>query len=257
MRARLDTHRRAGVSPFRALEVGCGAHYPYVLLFHSAGVKVVGIDVLPLNRRDLSAAKYWSTLRDRGPVTALRRMASDVLFHLAFYRLLGRSARLPLRHTGTPLCRMDATKCGFAGGSFDLVYSSACFEHLPDVNATLAEIDRVLKPGGLAEIEVHLFASMTGGHEPDLYNHAVPPAGFPLWDHLLDAAWQPSLFLNRWRDRQFADAFAARFEVLDRIVTSRHGQQYLTPVIEARLAPQYASEELSTESVLYVLRKPA
>ena len=104
---------------------------------------------------------------------------------------------------------------------------------------------------------MHLFASMTGGHEPDLYDHRAPPAGFPLWGHLLDPAWRPSLFLNRWRERQFRDAFAARVEVMDRIVTSRHGHQYLTPDIEARLAPQYDPEELSTESVLYVLRRPA
>lgn len=257
MRARLEAHRRGSVATFRALEVGCGSHYPYVLLFHSAGVHVAGIDVLPLVRRDLRAAKYLSDLRSRGAVKALRRLASDILFHVAFYRRLGRDAGLPIRHAGTPLVRMDATRCGFATGSFDLVYSSACFEHLPDVDGTLAEIDRVLKPGGTAEIEVHLFAGMTGGHEPELYNHCAPPPGFPLWGHLSDPAWQPSLYLNRWRDRQFADAFAARFDLVDRMVTSRHGEQYLTPDIEARLKPHYSREELTTESVLYVLRKSA
>lgn len=257
LRLRLTTHRRSGTASFRVLEVGCGSEYPYVVLFHSEGVKVVGIDVAPLVRRDLRAGKYLELLRGQGAVTALRRLASDALFHVAFYRPLGRSAGLPIRHTGTPLVRMDAARCGFANRSFDFVYSSACFEHLPDVDATLAEIDRVLKPEGVAEIEIHLFASMTGGHQPELYDHRVPPAGFPLWGHLLDPDWKASLFLNRWRERQFREAFAARFEVLDRIVTSRHGHQYLTRDIETRLASQYSPEELSAESVLYVLRKSA
>src|SRR5699024_588953 len=103
MRARLDARRRGDDSPLRALEVGCGSHYPYVLLFHSAGVRVAGIDVLPLVRRDLSAGKYLSVLRSRGAAAALRRLASDALFHFAFYRRLGRAAGLPIRHAGTPL----------------------------------------------------------------------------------------------------------------------------------------------------------
>lgn len=255
-RLRLAGYRHEGSLPVRALEVGCGLQYPYVALFHSAGVNVVGIDIEPLVRRDLRAGKYRDLVRGQGPVIALRRLASDALFHLAFYRPLGRLARLPLRHAGSPLVRMDATRCGFASESFDFVYSSACFEHLPDVDATLAEIDRVLKPEGIAEIEIHLFASMTGGHDPDLYDHRAPPAGFPLWGHLLDPDWKAPLFLNRWRDRQYREAFAPRFEVLERIVTSRHGHEYLTPDIEATLASRYPPEELSTESVLYVLRKP-
>lgn len=255
MQARVAAHRDRSTSPLRMLEIGCGAQYPYTVLFHSDGVKVVGLDIVPLVRRDIRGAKYAAILRGQGALHTLRRLASDVLFHRAFYRPLGHAAGVRIRHAGTPLVRMDAANSGFAAGSFDLVYSSACFEHLPDVDGTMVEIGRVLKPGGIAEIEIHLFASMTGGHEPDLYSHCAPPAGFPLWGHLLDAGWTPSLFLNRWRDRQFRDVFAKHFEILDRRVTSRHGQQYLTKDIEARLAAQYSADELTTESVLYVLRK--
>jgi len=41
------------------------------------------------------------------------------------------------------------------------------------------------------------------------------------------------------------------------MVTSRHGEQYLTPDIESRLASRYTRDELTTESALYVLRKRA
>ena len=255
MRRRRTEVPANGSRTYRVLEVGCGALYPYVALFHSAGTSVVGIDVLPLVKRDLRAAKYLDIRRARGAVTALRRLGSDLLFHAAFYRPLGRAAGLAIRHPGVQLVRMDATRCGFADGSFDVVYSSACFEHLPDVPGAVAEIDRVLTPRGIAEIEIHLFTSMTGGHEPVLHDHQVPPAGFPLWGHLVDLEWQPSLFLNRWSDRQFRDAFAARFEIVDRQVTSRHGEQYLGREIEARLAWRYTRDELTTESVLYVLQK--
>jgi SAM-dependent methyltransferase len=255
LRARLDGY--PGGRHARILEVGCGTLYPYIALFHSEGRRVVGIDVLPLVRRDLSPGKYFRALGERGPVAAARRLASDVRFDRSFYRPLGRAAGVPVRRAGAPLVRMDATRCGFAAATFDVVYSTACFEHLPDVAATLSEIDRVLKPEGMAEIEVHLFASMTGGHEPELYDQRPPPAGFRVWSHLLDPGWRPPLHLNRWRDAQFHEAFAARFDILDRIVTSRHGEQYLTAEIASRLASRYTREELATESALYVLRKRA
>ena len=257
IRARLDAYPAGNGAASRILEVGCGTLYPYIALFHSEGRRVVGIDVLPLVRRDVSAGKYLRALGTHGPVAAARRLASDVRFHQSFYRPLGRTAGIAIRQAAAPLVRMDATRCGFAAGTFDFVYSTACFEHLPDVPATVSEIDRVLKPGGTAEIEVHLFASMTGGHEPELYDQRPPPAGFAVWSHLLDPGWQAPLHLNRWRDAQFHDAFAARFDIVDRIVTSRHGERYLTPDIESRLAPSYTREELTTESALYVLRKRA
>lgn len=46
------------------------------------------------------------------------------------------------------LSRIDATKMPFADESFDLVYSYHVLEHIPDYNAALSEMQRVLKPGG-------------------------------------------------------------------------------------------------------------
>lgn len=255
MRRRLPSTDRSDPRPFRVLEIGCGTFYPYVVLFNSDGVKVVGIDVSPLVRRDFSVSKYHELIRNRGLVHALRRMAGDLSFHVAFYRPLGKTAQVSITHRGAQLVTMDAARCGFADGTFDFVYSSACFEHLRDVNGTLAEMERVLKPNGIAHIEIHLFTSMTGGHEPALYGHRVPPSGFRLWGHLLDSEWKAPLFLNRWREHQFRDAFAIRFEIVDRNVTSQHGRQYLTDEIAAKLSPEYPRDELAAETVLYVLRR--
>jgi SAM-dependent methyltransferase len=255
MRRRLPGSERRDAGPFRGLEIGCGAFYPYVALFNSAGVNVVGIDVTPLVRRDFRVSKYRELIRSRGLVPALRRMAGDLSFHVIFYRPLGKAAQVPVEHRGAQLVRMDAARCGFGDGTFDFVYSSACFEHLADVHGTLAEMERVLKPNGVAHIEIHLFTSMTGGHEPPLYGHRVPPEGFQLWGHLLDPRWNAPLFLNRWREHEFRDAFANRFDIVDRKVTSDHGRQYLTDEIAAKLSPEYSRDELATESVLYVLRR--
>lgn len=43
----------------------------------------------------------------------------------------------------------DAARLPFADGSFDLVFSSLCLQWVDDLPATLSELRRVLRPGGL------------------------------------------------------------------------------------------------------------
>ena len=64
----------------------------------------------------------------------------------------------------------------FVDGTFDLVYSVAALEHVPDPAGTVSEMRRVLAPGGLAI------------HEIDLKHHgAADPLKFLEWD---DAEWK-------------------------------------------------------------------
>ena len=50
--------------------------------------------------------------------------------------------------TSAPLARMDASRLGFADASFDAVAGSLVFCSIPDPLAALAEVRRVLRPGG-------------------------------------------------------------------------------------------------------------
>jgi SAM-dependent methyltransferase len=49
----------------------------------------------------------------------------------------------------------DATKLPFPDGYFDCVYSFGVIHHIPDVGAVLAEVSRVLKPGGVFQVAVY------------------------------------------------------------------------------------------------------
>ncbi|NUQ20214.1 MAG: class I SAM-dependent methyltransferase [Gemmatimonadaceae bacterium] len=57
------------------------------------------------------------------------------------------------REAGVRFIQTDATRLCFPDESVDVVYSFATFEHLPDPDATFAEIVRVLKKGGYACID--------------------------------------------------------------------------------------------------------
>lgn len=53
------------------------------------------------------------------------------------------------RHYGAlPLDRVDGTMLPFGAGSFDVVVSFDVFEHIPDSDAHLEEVSRVVTPGG-------------------------------------------------------------------------------------------------------------
>jgi SAM-dependent methyltransferase len=62
----------------------------------------------------------------------------------------------------------DATRLTFADGSFDLVVSSEMLEHVPDLEAAVAEIARVLRPGGR-----HVFTVPTTDDRPTIRRAVV------------------------------------------------------------------------------------
>jgi SAM-dependent methyltransferase len=52
------------------------------------------------------------------------------------------------RHAGLPIRLVTGHSLPFNDGSFDIVFSFDVFEHIPDSDAHLAEVRRVLRPGG-------------------------------------------------------------------------------------------------------------
>jgi ubiquinone/menaquinone biosynthesis C-methylase UbiE len=56
----------------------------------------------------------------------------------------------------------DAESLPFADGSFDLVYSWGVLHHSPDTERAVAEVWRVLRPGGTARVMIYHKHSMVG-----------------------------------------------------------------------------------------------
>lgn len=56
----------------------------------------------------------------------------------------------------------DAEHLPFADASFDLVYSYGVIHHSPDTRAAIAEIHRVLRPGGEARVMIYHVPSLGG-----------------------------------------------------------------------------------------------
>jgi 2-polyprenyl-3-methyl-5-hydroxy-6-metoxy-1,4-benzoquinol methylase len=57
-------------------------------------------------------------------------------------------------HSGAKIRREPVERCGFADGYFDCVVLAAVLEHLYNPDATIAEVSRILRPGGALFVDV-------------------------------------------------------------------------------------------------------
>ena len=85
----------------------------------------------------------------------------------------------------------DAAQLPFEAGRFSLVFCASLIEHIPDPSRLLAQIRRVLAPGGFVYLSFPPFYSPVGGHQFKPY-------------HLLGERW--ALRLTGHKGKSFATA---------------------------------------------------
>jgi SAM-dependent methyltransferase len=134
------------------LEVGAGAGIDSLLLALHGVERVVGIDLdFPLFEEG-----------ERGERT--RRLAHLVLEKVGVTEGIDDAfQRLPAW-----LVSMDATEMQFPDASFDLLISRAALEHVMPIDRALAEMARVVRPGGLLRHGIDQFFWLKGCHKGGL-----------------------------------------------------------------------------------------
>jgi SAM-dependent methyltransferase len=93
---------------------------------------------------------------------------------------------------GIPLLRFDLTRCPLESESCDAVVSLQVLEHIEDDVAALAQTHRILKPGGVAVIEVP-----AGPHLYDAYDRALKHFRRYRMSELLDKLAQTGFRVER------------------------------------------------------------
>lgn len=238
----------------RVLDVGCGKMMWLTVLLHSAGARVTGIDTEWTEPKP-SFGKYRDIWKRNGLERAARTFAWDVLYARSYYRALERHASFPLRFGSVDAREMSAQALDFEDDTFDLVVSHEVFEHLPDVEAAVRELRRVMKPGGVTYIYTHNFTSISGGHHIAWkYPDSEPSSTVPPWDHLRESRFPdiPS-WINRWREHQYREVFERHFIVEEWIHTEREAEGLLTEKIRRELE-EYSDEELLTKGFITIAR---
>ena len=219
--------------PLQVLDLANGRLRPQYTLLKAEGHNVYGIDLA--NRPETN----W-----RNQTYRLARWS---------YR---RNLKLLSSIDDETLICGDVGALPFPNEAFDLVTSIAAFEHLLAVPTVVAELQRVMRPGSLVWVSIHLFTSLSGGHNlsfTQIPTHTVPDWIDP-WDHLRRRKLPFHVPLNEWRKNQFLETFANHFEILDHYCAIREGEHLLTPALKAELS-SYSRDELTCRDFVIVACK--
>jgi SAM-dependent methyltransferase len=176
-----------------------------------------------------------------------------------YYRTLSHATGLRLTESGLDLYSMDVQNPTLPAGEFDVIHSNATWEHVKDVRAANRTVASALRPGGVAYIEIHLFPSLSGGHDlPWITPGRTVLGDVKPWQHLRDPQWQAPVFLNRLREREYRRAFEETqgLAILEWRTEFTEGEQFLTPEILVELK-DYSPEELTRRSIIVVVQKCA
>jgi len=196
----------------------------------------IDLDVIPQHP---SVREYLRMFRNNGSVRTLKTMGRKAM---GYDRALRREAeRAGLAVDADPvIVAMDAAAMTFPDGSFDCVFSHSCFEHLSEPGDVIRQVARVLRPGGLAHVDVHLYTSDSGCHDVRIFGgrrDSIPP-----WSHLRPqyrSLVQPNSYLNEIRLVQWRELFSRHWPgVTFRLRPERD------PAIRGALAPLQADGEL-------------
>jgi len=233
--------RESDIAPYvdtrqalRVLDLANGSLRPQYSILRAAGHLVYGIDLV--NGSQLT----WTS------------MAYQVARWLYAHQL----GLPPESMSDGMLVRGDVTNLPFSDSYFDLVTSVAAFEHFGDVPKVVSEVARVLRPSGLVWASMHLFTSLSGGH--NLSATQIPVLSLPPdiepWDHLRRRGLPMRTPLNEWRRDQYLETFAGHFTLVKHYCARREGEHLLTPKIQAELAT-FSFDELTSRSYVIVGRK--
>jgi SAM-dependent methyltransferase len=243
------------------LVVGVGQTSREVVAFGVANhVTAIDLDVVP---HGWKPGPYIQLARQNGMTRTVKTVGRKALgidraFSKSLCGALGVDRPNPARYL-----QMDASAMQFPDASFDVVYSFSVFEHLPDPESVLREAIRVLRPGGLLSISLHLYSSEGGCH--DLRIFAGDRGAIPYWAQLRPKVKHTvieSCYMNEWRISQWRSLFGTQCADAS-IHVDRHHQPYdqqltaeLAEIRSSGELADYTDEELLSVNFRAVWRKP-
>jgi SAM-dependent methyltransferase len=164
-----------------AAEVGDLGGAPSTEYYRRCEIALIGRCLGDLAGRRVLKLDLWNEAFNTRILHWMREQGAEV-YGLDLSRVVAHRARRNARLAGQPerVLRADIRELPFPAGSFDAVYTMGTIEHIDEYVQAIAEVRRVLRPGGRAIIGV-----------PHKWNLFLRPALVWLLDRLGKYAYSP------------------------------------------------------------------
>ncbi len=249
---RIGKYLPDGKSKLRVLDIGCGQRYPNTLLFANTDrFEAVGIDADVVGP---GVSKYVKMVLKNGLERSVKSAIRETLFDRAYFSTLEKAAGKKLTKRNLNIVNTDSDRLPFPDNYFDVIISNAVFEHIEDVEAAIAELVRVSKPGAVLYNVIHLYASLSGGHNLQwAYPEKHTPDDVPPWDHLRQNKYPTHIYLNKLREYDYKAFFGKHTEILEWNDGVSEGRELLSNEIRNELS-RYSEDELLKRDVTAICR---
>jgi SAM-dependent methyltransferase len=258
--------RRHGLAPRSVLEIGPGANLGTLFSFAAFGARAAGVDVTP---HGAVPDEFYAALRDYLLATEgfswWRPWATARPGFVSFPSLDAFPTAAGILSSIDYRSAVSSESLPFPADHFDLVYSVAALEHVPDPRGTVEEIARVLAPGGLAIHEIDL--KHHGSDDPlrfleltdEAWRAVARPYGRDLsLQSILDGKFSGEVYCNRLRRSEWKSAFERAGLDVELVETAIElDDAAVRPERFAEPFRSLAVEELKILAIRLVARKPA
>jgi len=249
---RIGKYLPSSNSRLRVLDIGCGQRYPNTLLFANTDrFEAVGIDADVVGP---GVSKYVRMVLKNGLERSVKSAIRETLFDQTYFSTLEQAAGQKLSKRNLKIINTDSDRLPFEDNYFDIIISNAVFEHIENVGDAIKELVRVSKPGAVLYNVIHLYASLSGGHNLQWANPEKRiPEDAPPWDHLRQNKYPTHIYLNKLRERDYKSYFSENTEILEWIDGIMEGRGLLSEDIRCELS-QYTEDELLKRDVTVICR---
>ena len=245
----------------QVLNIGCGqVPREVICLGIKNHVTAIDLDVIP---QGFDPNAYFKMLQQNGAMRTLKTIARK---SMGIDRKFIKALKTELGTTKSPkaaFLQMNAEQMKFEGDHFDFIYSFSVFEHLPNPGKVIDEAIRVMKPGAVCYISLHLYSSEGGCHDMRIF--ANQRDMIPYWaqlrpqhkDLVVPNAYMNEMRLDAWR-KMFEEKMPGctfKYNTQD----PEHHELLKKEIAKIRAQGEladYSDEELLTMNVIAVWKKP-